>query len=48
MRTQAEWKVRAQMSFARSPSMASSLDFISSAALFVKVMAMMRQGSTGS
>ena len=48
MRTQAEWKVLAQMSFARSPSMRSRRDFSSSAALFVKVMAMMRQGSTGS
>ena len=43
MRTQAEWKVLAQMSFARSPSIRSRRDFSSSAALFVKVMAMMRQ-----
>ena len=48
MRTQAEWKVRAQMSLARSPSMASRRALSSSAALLVKVMAMMRQGSTGS
>ena len=48
MRTQAEWKVRAQISFALSPSMRSSRDFISSAALLVKVMAMILHGSTGS
>ena len=48
IRTQAEWKVQAQMSLAFSPSIRSSLSFSSPAALLVKVMARMRQGSTGS
>ena len=48
MRTQAEWKVQAQISFALSPSIRSSRSFSSPAALLVKVMARMRQGATGS
>ena len=36
MRTQAEWKVQAQMSFAPSPSIRSSRSFSSPAALLVK------------
>ena len=45
MRTQAEWKVLAQMSFASGPSIRSSRSFSSPAALLVKVMAMMDQGT---
>ena len=48
IRTQAEWKVQAQISFALSPSIRSSRSFSSPAALLVKVMARMRQGATGS
>ena len=48
MRTQALWKVRAQMSSAAGPSILARRLLSSSAALFVKVMAMMRHGSTGS
>ncbi len=48
MRTQAEWKVEAQMSLADGPSIRSSRSFSSPAALLVKVMAMMDQGTAGS
>ena len=48
MRTQAEWKVEAQMSLAAGPSIRSSRSFSSPAALLVKVMAMMDQGTAGS
>ena len=48
MRTQAEWKVEAQMSLAEGPSRFSSRAFSSPAALLVKVMAMMDQGTAGS
>ena len=45
IRTQAEWKVDAQMSEASGPSMRSSLAFSSSAALFVKVTANIAPGA---
>ena len=48
IRTQAEWKVEAQMSLASGPSIFSSRPFSSPAALLVKVMAMMDQGTAGS
>ena len=48
MRTQAEWKVEAQMSRAEGPSIRSSRSLSSPAALLVKVMAMMDQGAAGS
>ena len=44
IRTQAEWKVEAQMSLASGPSRAASRSFSSPAALLVKVMAMISQG----
>ena len=44
MRTQAEWKVEAQMSLASGPSRAARRSFSSPAALLVKVMAMISQG----
>ena len=48
MRTQAEWKVLAQISLAEGPSIAASRSFSSPAALLVKVMARMDQGAAGS
>ena len=48
IRTQAEWKVEAQTSLPAGPSIFSSLDLSSSAALFVNVMARMRHGGVGS
>ena len=48
MRTQAEWKVEAQMSLAAGPSIRSSRSFSSPAALLVKVIARMVQGAAGS
>ena len=47
MRTQAEWKVDAQMFLASEPSIRSSLALSSSAALFVKVMASICHGAAG-
>ena len=48
IRTQAEWKVAAQLSLAAGPSIFSSRSFSSPAALLVKVMARMDQGAAGS
>ena len=45
IRAQVEWNVDAQMSLAVSPSMAHRRSFSSPAALFVKVIAMMRHGA---
>ena len=48
IRTQAEWKVEAQISLAAGPSRAASRSFSSPAALLVKVMASTSQGRAGS
>ena len=48
IRSQAEWKVEAQISSAPGPSRAARRSFSSPAALLVKVMAMMDQGTAGS
>ena len=47
IRQQAEWKVIAQISLASGPRRAASRSFISLAALLVKVMARICQGSAG-
>ena len=46
MRTQAEWKVETHIFSATGPTRAPTLDFISAAALLVKVMAMRPKGET--
>ena len=48
IRTQAEWKVAAQISLAAGPHIRSSRSRSSPAALLVKVMAMTDQGTAGS
>ena len=47
MRTQAEWKVAAQMSLASGPNFRSNRSFSSPAALLVKVIARTVQGAAG-
>ena len=46
MRTQAEWKVETHIFSATGPTRAPTRDFISAAALLVKVMAMRPKGET--